>query len=101
MITEITDELQERINKATNPEGMVYIKYRYSQGRVKVGDITYYFSKRKGVCLGLVQPNDVLSVLNFKGGCCGRKERGVYTVASPAEIALWRSYEEQLQVVSR
>ena len=95
----LTTELQKQIDNARfeDDENLVFIKYRFSTARARTkGGAVYHFSKRKGVCLSRVQESDVLEVLNMRGGCCGQKKNGVYTVATKDDIDRWLSYERNL-----
>lgn len=73
--------------ETNNKEPIVY--YQTIQKLVTVGDEQYVFVVRHNISLCYVKPEHVEAILNMRGGCCGKKKRGVFRRASDQEIRLW------------
>lgn len=64
---------------------------RYSQPvpkLIKIDSKSYYFDCQYGVSLAFVDEADVPALLNFLGGCCGKKQH-VISLASQAVYSHW------------
>ena len=74
--------------------GFVALQYRRQQRiTVRCGStgITrdYVFAMQANISLGFVHPRDVPCVLAKKGGCCGKKKRGIFVYANEATVRQW------------
>lgn len=56
---------------------------------IQIGSKITVFTPEHGVSLALVDEADVQSLLDFKGGCCGRKRQVVH-LATPTLYSHWK-----------
>lgn len=73
------------------PEGKVVMRYFQPMPKaVRVGSNTIFFDSKFGVSLAFVDEQDVQSLLDFRGGCCGAKQQ-VITLASEVSYSHWQN----------
>jgi len=79
----------------TNDIGEVAIAY-YQPSQVLVegtrtptGRDYVFVTRRQGVCMAWVHPDDVPALLAIKRHCCGGKYRPKFAPATEAQVSLW------------
>lgn len=78
----------------TNKEPITY--YQPINKFVTMGDGTQYvFSCKKDISLCYVEPKHVESLLNKRGGCCGKKKKGIFRRATDQKIRLWNGWADR------
>lgn len=64
---------------------------RYAQPTpkyVKIGEDAFVFSCEHGVSLALIDEDKVQSLLDFLGGCCGKRQK-IFSLANEATYQHW------------
>lgn len=70
------------IEGAIYVDGKVVVRYNQPIPKyIKVGTKDYVFDVNYGVSVCFVDESDVQSILDYRGGCCGRRQQ-VITICS-------------------
>lgn len=72
------------------PNGKVALRYAQPIDKyIKVGQAEYVFHCEHAVSLAFVEEEHVQAMLDYLGGCCGKRQH-VISLASPAAYSHWK-----------
>lgn len=79
------------INGAIYQDGKVALQYYAPIPKmIKVGESEYVTDVRHRVSMLWADETDVQSLLDLRGGCCGRKQQ-MFTLASELAVKVWNT----------
>lgn len=78
------------MDKILDPNGKIILRYYQPMPKlVKIGNKTISFDSQHAISLAFVDDEDVEPLLNYLGGCCGKKQKVIF-LATEVQYEHWK-----------